>query len=203
MQNLAAIFITTLTLAPTIAKAEWAPSPTQFSFETAFVSCTANPTVDECGTESLATCALPFEDRGLPAFGAQIAESAGCDHTALEDLPTDTLMSPDHCVSIASDILSDEGAVPLETGIECSHSNSECVILAGVQHQHWQLALVQLDNGPSNDPTSRDLLGRIIAECAETSDASNIENAALRDKMSIDCASTGMAQLWRDLIAEN
>lgn len=162
--------------------------------------------VAACGTEPLSTCAAPFEARGLPAFGAQIAHSIACETTDPTSLPTGTHLSPDHCISITADILSDEGAVPLNTDIDCGGPQGTCIALAEVHRQLWQEALMKLDNGPQNDPTSRNLFDLIGAECSPDAASRGTENGPNDTDFTrgdIDCATGGMIDLWRDLVLEH
>ncbi|KAG1647726.1 hypothetical protein GQR58_030378 [Nymphon striatum] len=129
-------FALILLLLPTIAAADWSPRPSMFHYDATFANCTAVPddndlartcdraianayvlkravalATQKCFPESIATCALPFEDEGLPAIAAQIAVDAGCDATNVLDLPEDEPLPADHCISIASDIMIDEGVM--------------------------------------------------------------------------------------------
>lgn len=224
------ILLVIMALLPNIASAQsgakWTPSPFFFTYDTSFILCIQDPNADDlahacretlsssfilkraiaqafqqCGSTPLRECNLPFEEAGLPAFGAQIAADIGCDTTDLETLPKDGPLSPDHCVAIAADILSDEGAVPLNASIECVFEEDTCAELALLQHDHWNEVLNGLENGPLHDPTIRDLVARLQEECI-SSDL--IDTNAPRDTIeSAHCMSEGKSQLWRDLVLEN
>jgi len=211
-----------LAVLPTAAAAQWAPSPALFSYEASFASCTEDLSADsfvaectaqmtsayilkravaqgfqQCLGTPLRDCAIPFEDAGLPAFGVQIAADIGCETTDLRTLAQDTPMSPDHCVTIASDILSDEGALPLDTAFNCDIDIQACIELALVQRQLWNTALDGLENGPQHDPTIRDLLGRVQTDCQTTP-----TNVPPLEPQFSNCVSDGASQIWRDLVLE-
>jgi len=217
MRNLILI----LALFPNFAIAQWAPRPTLFNYDASFTRCSENPNLDslvatctnhlvsayvlrravaqafqQCGNTPLRECALPFENAGLPAFGAQIAADVGCETTDITTLEQDEPLSPDHCVSITADILSDEGALPLDTSLDCSAHIDACLEIASIQQKLWEDALQALENGPLYDPTIRDLQKRLQDDCRATvpqnTPAGDISN----------CISTGTAEMWRDLIHE-
>jgi len=217
MRNLILI----LALFPNVAIAEWAPRPTLFSYDASFMRCSEKPDLDslvatctdhlvsayvlrravavafqQCSNIPLRECALPFENAGLPAFGAQIAADVGCETTDITTLDQGNALSPDHCVSITVDILSDEGALPLDTSLDCSAHTEACVEIASIQQKLWEDALLALENGPLYDPTIRDLQNRLQDDCRATVP----QDAPTSDIM--DCISTGTGEIWRDLIHE-
>lgn len=217
MRNLILI----LALLPNFAVAQWAPRPTLFSYDASFMRCSEDPDLDslvatctdhlvsayvlrravalafqQCANTPLRECALPFENAGLPAFGAQIAADVGCETTDITTLKQDQPLSPDHCVSITADILSDEGALPLDTSLDCSARTDACLELASIQRKLWEDALQALENGPLYDPTIRDLQERLQHDCRATVP----QDAPASDIM--DCISTGTGEIWRDLIHE-
>lgn len=222
MRNLLLI----LALLPAAAAAQSVPNPAVFSYDTAFARCTDNPNApdlfetcdailsgayvlnravalsfEQCSPTQLRDCALPFEDAGLPAFGIQIAADIGCDTTAFALFSEFDPLPAEHCITFTSDILADEGAVPLDTFVACSRINDECDQLAFVHYQLWNQALLALANGPRHDPTIRDLLGRQLMVCG--GDPTTATDADLLTDVFANCMSNGISQIWRDLVLEN
>ncbi len=216
------ILLLILTILPTASVGQWAPKPDLFTYDASFADCTADATGDDlvarctailatafvlkrevalafqqCLDVPLRDCAAPFENAGLPAFGAQIAAGIGCDMSDMTLYPADTALPPDHCVAITGDILADEGAIPLDGNLECTGTFT-CIELAAIQQQLWLNALMQLENGPVNDPTSRDLLGRVGEECQSIPTGTEVGTLS-----QIECLAQGTSLLWRDLVLEN
>ena len=214
-----------LALLPTPLFAQSVPNPTVFTYDTAFARCTENPNTADlfkncsaiiadayvlnravalafqmCAPAGLRDCTLPFEDAGLPAFGIQIAVDVGCDATEFALFSEFDPLPAEHCIAFASDILADEGAVPLDTHIACATINDECNKLAFVQYQLWNQALLDLENGPRHDPTIRDLIGRQTRACGADPETAT-DKAQLTGEFA-NCMSDGIAQLWRDLVLE-
>ncbi len=212
-----------LLLLPTIAAADWSPRPSMFRYDATFANCTATPddsdlaracdraitnayvlkravawATQKCFPESIATCALPFEDEGLPAIAAQIAVDAGCDATNVLDLPEGEQLPADHCISIASDIMIDEGVVPLNTDISCDINGIECGDISLINATFWA---EQVDAAAQDDPVfAADLQSRNREDCAE--EAREIGSwAVVMDAMI--CEADRSAALWADLTDQN
>ncbi|HCP82689.1 MAG TPA: hypothetical protein DIT67_14385, partial [Octadecabacter sp.] len=205
------------------AAADWSPRPAMFSYDATFENCKANPDTGnlaascegeitgayvlkravawaafKCFPESFATCALPFEDEGLPAIAARIAVDAGCDATNVLDLPEDEPLPADHCISIASDIMIDEGVVPLNTDVSCGIHWIECGDITLINASFWA---DQVDRITQNDPEfANDLQTRNREDCAQ--EAREIGNrAVLRD--GLICEAERSAALWSDLTVQS
>ncbi|MDA9207382.1 hypothetical protein N9O61_00715 [Octadecabacter sp.] len=213
-------------LLPTTIAAQAAPNPAVFTYDAAFGQCTQNPDATDlvstcreiladayilkravaqafemCTPTKLRDCALPFEDAGLPAFGIQIAADVGCDTTDFTLFSEFDPLTPEHCITFTSDILADEGAVPLDTTLDCFAIINECRELAFLQYRLWNQALINIQDGHVHGPTIRDLLARQSTGCEKThSDPLDSERlpAAFAD-----CMSDGIAQIWRDLSLES
>lgn len=204
---------------PTFAAADWAPRPSFFSYDAAFALCTAEPNMPNpaetckdrlsaayvlkravawatyrCHPESLTTCTLPFEDEGLPAIAAQIAVSAGCDDTDLTLLPEGAPIPPDHCAAITSDIMFDEGVVPLMTEITCNADWIECGELAKIHADLWSRAA--LSAAGNDTDLVEDLQSRNEADCS--ADARSTDSKAT-ELARLQCQAIRSASLWADL----
>jgi hypothetical protein len=194
-----------------------------FHYDATFANCTATPdetdlaqncdraianayvlkravawAAQKCFPESIATCALPFEDEGLPAIAAQIAVDSGCDATNVLDLPEDEPLPADHCITIASDIMIDEGVVPLNTDISCGIHWIECGDISLINATFWA---EQVDAAAQDDPAfAADLQSRNREDCAE--EAREIGSwAVVMDAMI--CEADRSAALWADLTDQN
>ena len=212
-----------LLLLPTFAAADWSPRPTMFSYDATFANCMANPSAENlastcdraitsayvlkravtwaavnCFPEGFATCAAPFEDEGLPAIAAQIAVGAGCDATNVLNLPEDKPLPADHCITITSDIMIDEGVVPLNTEIMCGIHWIECGDISLINATFWA---EQVDAASQDDPAfSADLQSRNREDCAQ--EAREIGSwAVVMDAMI--CEADRSAALWADLAFQN
>lgn len=214
-----------LVLIPTQGLADWRPSPVIFSYAAAFDQCRLDPDAPDlvvrcdatladayalkravaraalvCAEIPLKDCPLPFEDEGLPAIAVRIAVDAGCNQSLVAALPADTPLPADHCISMAADIMGDEGVVPLDNTLDCTGEENDCLALARVQTRLWTRAVVELENGPLNDPMIDDLAGRVPDNCAaeQTNGEDDAEGLAF-----FHCVSEGYAALWRDLTNED
>lgn len=211
-------FALILLLLPTLAAADWSPRPSMFSYDATFENCLSNPddknlaaaceqeiagayvlkravawAAFNCFPESLSTCALPFEDEGLPAIAAQIAVDAGCDATNVLDLPEDEPLPADHCITIVSDIMVDEGVVPLNTSISCGIHWIECGELTQLNTAFW---VDQVDLLAPADPVVTDLQARNFNECqVETNEIGGWAT----DMNALECLAERSALLWVDL----
>lgn len=210
--------ITLFALFPTMAAADWAPHPTMFNYDASFANCTADldaPDIftlcaDEittayvlkravanaayaCADRPLATCTAPFEDEGLPAIALQIALDAQCEVGDVASAVEFTEFGPDNCITIASDIMLDEGVVPVDTDISCRNLGDECDYLSFIQVSFWTNLLIPLGR---EDPTISDLNGRNIIDCG-IQKFTPVFAAFSRE--AIDCFSTRSATLWADI----
>ncbi|SMX44372.1 hypothetical protein [Octadecabacter ascidiaceicola] len=208
---------------PTFAAADWSPRPSMFSYDATFENCKANPDAEnlaascegaianayvlkravawaayKCFPESFATCAAPFEEEGLPAIAAWIAVDAGCDATNVLDLPEDEPLPADHCISIASDIMIDEGVVPLNTDISCGIDWIECGDITHINASFWA---EQVDEITQDDPEfANDLQSRNREDCA--GEAREIGSwAIIMD--GLICEAERSAALWSDLAVQS
>ncbi len=212
-------------LLPTSIAAQTVPHPAVFSYDAAFAQCTQDPEAADlvascreiladayvlkravahafeiCIPTKLRDCALPFEDAGLPAFGIQIAADVGCDTTDFTLFSEFDPLPAEHCITFTSDILADEGAVPLDNMLNCSAFLNECRELAFLQYRLWNQALLDLQEGNVHGPTIRDLLARQSNSCEKTH-ANPLDSDHLTAEFA-DCMSDGTAQIWRDLSLE-
>ncbi|MCF2905143.1 hypothetical protein L0666_09095 [Octadecabacter sp. CECT 8868] len=203
---------------PSLAAADWSPRPLLFTYEATLDTCVADPNrldlarncekdlsaayvlkravalaAFECGFTDAETCAAPFEDEGLPALAASIAIDVGCDATAIATLPEDEPFPPNHCVTVASDIMIDEGVVPLRLDIYCGINWIECGELALINDAFWK---DQVEQAAPDDPLIRELQLRNIAECEMQS--RDVGGWAI-DLNALECTSARSASLWADL----
>ena len=205
-----------LALIPTSAAADWSPRPLMFTYEATFDLCLNTPTPEparacaealrtayvlkravawaafKCHPEDLSTCAIPFEDEGLPHIAMRIAVDVACDATDVLLLGDDPI-PPNHCISVASDIMIDEGVVPLFTEISCGIDWIECGDLANINAAFW---VDQVDLAAPDDPVISDLQARNVNECtARASETGGWGN----DLTALDCLAQRSAALWADL----
>lgn len=195
---------------PAAAMAEWSPTPYAFSYDAAFARCTADPArigvtecrdflngayvlnravvnaVTACDTATLSACPVAFEDQGLPAIAARIAEDAACEAKPTDQLPALTPLPNDHCITMISDILRDEGVVPFDTDITCTGPQAECVALQEVHSLLWIDAITALSD---SDLTKMRL---------ETSFLTCYGTRSSRDTVG-DCYLAALADIWADL----
>ncbi|MEL6960452.1 MAG: hypothetical protein AAGL89_16025 [Pseudomonadota bacterium] len=190
-----------------------------FTYETTFSTCIAEPsaprlaetcavTIEQsyvlrravltatqaCLGQDLATCALPFEDQGLPAAAAAIAAGTGCQNSDLSRADAPAHLPATHCAALIADILSDEGVVPLNTDIACSETDFECNDLAAVHSDLWIDVLDQIGRG---DPIIEDLHDRNISDCID--DAAS-EDPPTANRLAAQCLAARTAMLWADLV---
>jgi len=209
-----------LALMPTAAAADWAPRPAMFSYDAVFDLCIADPAApdlaracerrlaaayalkratvlatNECYPDDLATCAAPFEDQGLPAISMRIAVDVGCDATDLTTL--DGPLPRDHCAAIASDIMIDEGVVPLFIDISCGIDWIECGDLADINAAFW---VAQTDAIAPDDPFIDDLQARNFNVC--TAESLNIQGWG-QDLNALECIAAGSAAIWADITIQD
>ncbi len=207
-----------LALLPTTAAADWSPRPMMFTFGATFDNCTSNPddadaatcedalaaayvlkravawATFECDAESLTTCAAPFEDEGLPAIAARIAVDAGCDQIDVLSLPEGAPLPDNHCITVASDIMIDEGVVPLDTSIGCGIHWIECGELAQIHAAFWRDKV--LAAAPENNGLTQVRLETLKAECRDTAEQTGGWGV---DLTALECEALGAAQIWADL----
>ncbi|WP_375279887.1 hypothetical protein [Pseudooctadecabacter sp.] len=141
-----------------------------------------------CTDLPLQDCPAPFEDEGLPAIAVRIATDVGCDATPVADLDG-TPLSPDHCISIAADIMFDEGVVPLDTGLACIRGH-DCADIAALNAAFWTQTVTAL---ASDDPTIRDLQTRNATACAAEATPTATQT----------CIATRSTDLWADMMNED
>lgn len=213
MTRLIALFF----VLPSVAAADWSPRPSAFSYDATFATCLLDPGAPDlagtcaeamnaafalkravaraavaCHPQDLATCAAPFEDEGLPAIAVRIAADVGCeasDPRAGNAAPLGT----DHCITIASDIMIDEGVVPLDTSIGCEGEATDCRELAMLHASLWMEAADALAEG---DPTIADLQARNFNDCFDAATATGVT----AELTTMGCIAERSAALWADLI---
>lgn len=207
-----------LILMPFAAWADISPRPMMFTYDATLDTCLADPSdpdiarncVDRlsaayslkravawaainCDGQDFATCAIPFEDEGLPHIAVRIATDVGCDQTDLAQLATLSPLPENHCITVASDIMIDEGIVPLINEISCGVIWIECGDLADIHTSFWadQVAALAPD-----DATIRDLQARNRDECMAIAAA---EGGWAVDLVALECMAERSAALWADL----
>lgn len=205
-----------LALMPTIAAADWSPRPLMFSYDATLDVCLTGPADDlagacadaltaaytlkravawatvKCHPEDLSTCAIPFEDEGLPHVAVRIAVDVACDATDVLQLDEGPIPQ-DHCISIASDIMIDEGVVPLFTDIGCGIDWIECGDLANIHAAFW---VDQVDLAAPADPVINDLQVRNANECGAQA---AVNGGWATDLNALECLAARSAALWADL----
>jgi len=154
-----------------------------------------------CLGENLNTCALPFEDQGLTAIAARIAAGTGCENTDLADWQEFIPFPENHCAPLIADILADEGVVPLNTDVPCDSDGSACVALAQQQRVLWAKAVIELENGPLQDPTVHETIRAINRDCRQYDISNQTDNIRVGFEKAALCEADGMARLWQDLTA--
>jgi hypothetical protein len=203
-----------LCLLPTYAAADWSPLPRAFDYTAVFDRCTIDPTrvdPDECATlfhdafilneavanavadctaPSLAACDAQFEDIGLPAIAARIAVDSACEQTPAATFPPFTHLSPDHCITMISDILRDEGVVPLDAPLHsvgnCALRDLDCEDLHIIHGEYWYRAVIAL----SDTDLTRFRSDTEWNECMSTSPT---------DAAVYHCHAAALATIWADL----
>lgn len=226
-----------LALMPLAATANGDFGPLLFSYDTTLATCITEPTAPDlagacaealsasyilrrataraaaqCDGQPLQNCPTPFEEQGLPAIAMRIATEVDCDATPMSDA-TALPLSPDHCISIAADILFDEGVVPLDSALSCAFG-TECKDLARINATFWADAVTAL---AGDDPTIPDLQARNAIFCHARPDDigadvdMEIDLRALHgsepDPMtdttaSLVCMAKRSAAIWADLISK-
>jgi hypothetical protein len=216
--------ISLLALMPNLALAELTLRPAMFSYDATFDTCLIDPetvsardcadrlhdayvlnravvwAMQDCDDTPLSICAAPFEDQGLTAISARIADGVGCDRSGLAALESGAPLTPEHCISIISDILRDEGVVPFIQETSChalDRGVSDCADLILLHTQMWEDAV--LDLAP-NDPLIVDLLGRIAQACADDITGETSLDPYLSGA---NCVSDNSSLLWADLAIQN
>ena len=218
LRYLAALLTLPCVILPTPGAADWAPRPHLFSYDATFAQCTRLPVAGDpardcadrlaaayalkravaraaqaCDDTPLPDCPAPLEQEGLPAIAARIAGDIGCQATPLAQVAADTALPQDHCVSVAADIMVDEGVVPVDTAIPCGPGATECQALAAIHAALWADAVRQ---SAGDDPTIADLQARNAADCLAQADAAPAEDADLAAQR---CLARRSAALWIDL----
>jgi len=196
-----------LVLLPAPALAQWTPTPRSFAFDATFSSCVADPTnidaakcdallrdafdlnvavtraVEACGLTPLGTCPVPFEERGLPAFAARIASEADCIRTDLALAEPFRPLPANHCITMISDILRDEGVVPLREAGLCDEPNPDCTDLRAVHSGFWNHAILSLADTPM-------MHMRLDSSWNACFESSPIEDALL------ECHIVNLSRIW-------
>lgn len=199
-----------LTLIPTYAAADWSPLPRAFTYDATFAGCTVDPTrvdveecaarlraafdlnsavahaVESCGNTPLAECPEAFEDQGLPAIAARIASDTGCSGVQTTSFARFTPLPTDHCITMISDILRDEGVVPLREGRPCTSRNLDCTDLRDIHAAFWYGAVLSLSDTPLT-------MLRLDDGWTTCSDAHPAEAEVMR------CHIANMADIWTEL----
>ena len=203
---------------PTFAAADWSPRPLMFTYDATFEVCLQQPharnlarsceealaaayvlkravawATFNCNAESIASCAEPFENEGLPAIAARIAVDTGCVATDVLALPEGEPIPPDHCITVASDIMIDEGVVPLSTEISCGIHWIECGEIAQLNAAFWA---DQVDLAAPDDLTVSDLQARNFNACG--AEAAEVGGWAT-ELNAMECLAARSAELWADL----
>jgi hypothetical protein len=211
-----------LAMWPTIAAADWSPRPTMFTYEATFDLCTADPTAPDlaancadaltaayvlkravawatyaCGSAPLATCTAPFEDEGLPAIAMQIAIDIGCEATDVSLSSDWDRFEVDHCVKIASDIMQDEGIVPLFGDISCRDDLDECGSLAFVHVSLW------IDRLRLDAPDEETLETIFLSNLAECEVEKFVPLSQSFSRQAVICMANRSASAWADLAQQN
>jgi hypothetical protein len=199
-----------LALIPNLAAAELSLRPSIFSYQATFDQCTINPalvsSVDcadslhgayvlhravvwamlDCADVTLADCAAPFEGNGLPAVAARIAAQAGCDRSSLAALEAGDPLVPDHCITVITDILRDEGVVPFIQEITCAGPATDCHDLARIHEVLWLRTISTLSESD---------LTRVRTQTVfDTCKADGLGTLAF-----YDCGTNRYATIWADL----
>ena len=166
--------LTLLMCMPTLAAAEWSPDfGRSFSYDATFDRCILDPeaidlaqcqsflagtfdlnravadAVLACGDTPLRECPLPFEDAGLPAIAVRIAVDSLCDATDPRTFEAFTPLPEDHCVTMISDILGDEGVVPLLDTPTCTIDSLECTDIIEIHAKYWFQSVLALADTPN------------------------------------------------------
>jgi len=146
-----------------------------------------------CTGVALQDCPGPFEEEGLPAISVRIATDVGCDATPIANLP-DLPVDGDHCISIASDIMFDEGVIPLDTTLACTRG-TDCIDIARLNAAFWAEQII------TDDPTLKDLHARNAADCGVTRTAQADQSAPLTSttEAAFTCYAERSAALWADV----
>jgi len=209
---------TALLLLPSMAVAEWTPRPAMFNYEATFAQCIANQEAPDlafdcanlladayvlkravawgalnCEGQDLLTCASPFENEGLPHIAMQIAVGIGCDATELSTFDPELPLDPDHCVSVASDIMIDEGVVPLVTEVRCTDETIECDDLAAIHVQLWEDEILNIIG---EDPLIPDLMDLASQDCTSRAEG---DTDAAANRNGLACIADEFASIWADL----
>ena len=202
-----------LALMPLTAMAQTDIHPRLFNYDATLATCISDPSAPDlaqscaaalttafilrraiaraaaqCTDLPLQDCPGPFEDEGLPAIAVRIATDVGCDATPVADLEA-LPVSPDHCISIAADIMFDEGVVPLDTELACIRGQ-DCADIAALNAAFWTTTVGTLGG---DDPIIRDLQSRNATTC----------RAEATDTATQTCIAQRAADLWVDLMNED
>lgn len=208
-----------LALLPGLAHADITPRPLMFTFDATLATCLADQNSDDlagdcaqaitaayalkravawgvlnCTGQDLRDCAAPFENEGLPHIAVRIAADVGCETTDITQLATLTPLPQNHCITVASDIMIDEGVVPLVNEIACGLDRTECSELAQIHAAFW---VDQVDILAPGDATINDLQMRNAAECQAVSVTTG---GWASDLAALDCLAEKSAALWADLV---
>lgn len=182
-----------------------------FSYDATFDLCTADPTAPDlaatcadalnaayvlkravawavytCQPESIAACAAPFEAEGLPAVAARIAVDTGCDATDIATWPQNAPLLNNHCVAVASDIMIDEGVVPVFAEITCGLLGDECRDLHRIHATLWLDAVLAMSDS--------DLTQLRLTIAGDDCTASDIDFTIL-----VECDVDRLAEIWANL----
>lgn len=203
---------------PTLAAADWSPRPTMFNYDATFARCIQDPSLPDlaascsdaiatdyslkravaravylCADSQLLTCTIPFEDEGLPAIAVRIAIDSGCENSDVSSTGNWDKFDDNHCVTVASDIMIDEGVVPLDTDISCRNDLDDCGFIAFLNVGFWIDLILPIAD---DDPVVLDLHRRNITECMVDKFTPISE---LYSRWAVDCVSERHAALWVDI----
>lgn len=192
-------------LLPSIATAEWTPLPGSLSYDASFERCKIDArnvdvaqcdevlrkafdlnravvaAVQACETGALATCPQAFEDQGLPAIAARIAAGAACDNRNVAEFARLTPLPDDHCITMISDILRDEGVVPFKMQTTCDLINLDCADLIYIQRVLWVQEIETLSDSPLTRLRLDEAWDACLDEHGDTDDLHTCHLGALAD----------------------
>lgn len=116
----------------------------------------------------------------------KIAIEAGCDNHDPASLPEGLPLHDNHCISLSSDIMIDEGVVPLDTIITCDQTGDECIGLIRLQSWIWRRAIADLSSSDLTIIRARTVLDDCLRDSPDT-------------LAMYDCRVECFAEIWVDL----